>query len=156
MSDSTHGPCFVAFSSKTDSPNDQVMNFLWPGDTSHFCEPPPKCYSSSSEQCKETQPPGTWAWCSPADGQQGELIQSQQLHCQEPEIVPFSGRPATPCWGSSPNIPRTSQSGFLKEHHSCILIHTFLSPQGRHTSHGVFHSRFLPMGCAFPKKPTGS
>lgn len=27
MSDSTHGPCFVAFSSKTDSPNDQVMNF---------------------------------------------------------------------------------------------------------------------------------
>lgn len=137
MSDSTHGPCFVAFSFQNRYSLWTGREFLWPGDTSHFCEPPPQSYSSSSELKGDTAPRHTglvlsswWTrgWTNPFPA----------AALPGPETASFSGKPATPCWRSSPNIPRTSQSGFLKEHHSCILIHTFLSaPKQTHIMWGL-------------------
>lgn len=162
MSDSTHR--LSLFPSKPDSPYDQVVNF-YDLKIPHIFVNLLQSYSSSWEQRKRTQPPGRRAWCSPADGQRGELIQSHQLHCQNQKQGPSQGRAATPCWGSFPSIPRNSQSGFLKEHRSCILIHTFLSLPGKHTPCGTCPCRFLPrvpkqtqlpMVCASPGRQLGA
>lgn len=90
MSDSTHRPCFVAFSFQNRLPLWPGCEFLWPGDTSHFCEPPPELLLQLRAEKEDT-----------ASRQEGLVLSSwwttgwinpdPPVALPGPEIMPFSG-----------------------------------------------------------------